>query len=149
MTKRYFKKKGVQAMEAWSPEYDMSGVSVSDADKANNSPKEGDFIATNPNNPDDKWLVAAKFIEENYEEVPADGFMPRLKAEESQLRERYMTLKNFIDSGGLGKVPKEQRPLLAAQVDVMSAYLTILNERIRIAEEREAVFESAKNAIRA
>lgn len=66
---RFFKKKAIQPMVQWHPEYDMKGVSVSDADKTNGSPKMGDFIATNPASPDDKWLVAAKFIADNYEEV--------------------------------------------------------------------------------
>ena len=66
---RYFKKNAVQPMVEWHLGYDMEGVSVSDADKANGSPKEWDFIATNPNSAKDKWLVASKFIAENYEEV--------------------------------------------------------------------------------
>jgi len=68
---RYFRKTAIQPMVEWHPEYDMEGVSVSDADKASGSPMAGDFIATNPNSAKDKWLVAAKFIAENYEEVPA------------------------------------------------------------------------------
>lgn len=60
-------------MEAWDADYDMTGVSVSEADKANDSPKLGDFIATNPKDVSDKWLVSAKFIEENYDEIKVDG----------------------------------------------------------------------------
>lgn len=66
---KYFKKNAVQPMEAWEEGYDMKGVSVSEADAAAGSPKEGDFIASNPKNPDDKWLVAADFLKENYEDV--------------------------------------------------------------------------------
>jgi hypothetical protein len=66
---RYFQKKTIQAMEAWHPDYDMTNVSVSVEDSIADSPKIGDFIATNPNNPNDKWLVAEDFIKENYIEV--------------------------------------------------------------------------------
>jgi hypothetical protein len=44
----------------------MDGVSVSGADKANGSPKEGDMIALNPNDPTDKWLVAERFFNDDY-----------------------------------------------------------------------------------
>ncbi len=54
-------------MTPWTPETDMTGVSVSDADKANGSPKMLDMIATNPQNGQDRWLVAHKFFIENYE----------------------------------------------------------------------------------
>jgi hypothetical protein len=66
---RYFQKKTIQAMEAWHPDYDMTNVSVSVEDSIAGSPKIGDFIATNPTNTNDKWLVAEDFIKENYIEV--------------------------------------------------------------------------------
>jgi hypothetical protein len=66
---RYFQKKTIQAMEAWHPDYDMTNVSVSVEDSIANSPKVGDFIATNSSNPNDKWLVAEDFLKENYIEV--------------------------------------------------------------------------------
>lgn len=68
MIKNY-RKKQVQPMFPWYEGCNMTGVSVSDADKANGSPKLGDMIAINPNNLKDKWLVAEKFFNDNYEEV--------------------------------------------------------------------------------
>lgn len=44
-------------------------VSISEADRENGSPKEGDMIARNPKDHNDMWLVAEKFFKENYEEV--------------------------------------------------------------------------------
>jgi len=64
-----YRKKHEQPMFAWFPDFDMEGVSVSDPDKENGSPKAGDMIAVNPNNPDHQWLVAEKFFKDNYEEV--------------------------------------------------------------------------------
>lgn len=61
-----YRKKQLQEMVPYSPDFDMTLVSVSQADKENGSPKIGDMIATNPVNPNDKWLVAEKFFSDNY-----------------------------------------------------------------------------------
>lgn len=63
-----YRKKQLQPMYLWTPQTDMDGVSVSDADKANGSPKNGDMIAVNPSNLSDRWLVASDFFISNYEE---------------------------------------------------------------------------------
>lgn len=65
----YFRKKGIQPMNPWTEETDMDGVSVSDADKENGSPQEGDWIAVNPKSLDDRWLVAEAYHNEHYEEA--------------------------------------------------------------------------------
>jgi hypothetical protein len=44
----------------------LKGVSISDADKKNGSPKNGDMIARNPKNHNDKWLVAKKYFKDNF-----------------------------------------------------------------------------------
>lgn len=54
-------------MEPWAEGYDMRGVSVSQEDRDNGSPRDGDMIAVNPQNEDDRWLVAAAFFADNYE----------------------------------------------------------------------------------
>jgi len=64
-----YRKKQLQPMEPWTPQTDMDGVSVSDADKADGSPKQGDMIAVNPTNHEDRWLVASDFFAANYEEA--------------------------------------------------------------------------------
>lgn len=64
-----FRKKGTQELVPWTPEIDMTGVSVSESDKNNGSPKNGDMIAINKNDPTDRWLVAEKFFNDNYEPV--------------------------------------------------------------------------------
>lgn len=67
---KLFVKKTVQPMEPWTPETDMTGVNVSVTDQ---DPKEGDHIATNQSNPNDRWLVSKEFIEANYEEVKTEN----------------------------------------------------------------------------
>lgn len=62
-----YRKKGVQPMFPWSPETDMSNVSVGDDDRANGSPQTGDMIAHDPENPKDEWLINEKFFTEKYE----------------------------------------------------------------------------------
>lgn len=46
---------------------DMDGISISQPDKEAGSPKAGDMIARNPVNHRDKWLVAARYFQENFE----------------------------------------------------------------------------------
>ena len=46
---------------------DMAGISVSEPDKQNGSPRVGDMIARNPKNHLDQWLVAKKYFEDNLE----------------------------------------------------------------------------------
>ena len=62
-----YRKKALQELNPWAEGVDMEGVSVSDADKENGSPKQGDMIASNPNDATDRWLVAEKFFQDNYE----------------------------------------------------------------------------------
>ena len=62
-----YRKKALQELNPWVEGVDMEGVSVSDADKENGSPKQGDMIASNPNDATDRWLVAEKFFQDNYE----------------------------------------------------------------------------------
>jgi hypothetical protein len=47
----------------------MAGVSISDADRANGSPKRRDWIARNPADHSDKWLVAEQYFKDNFEPV--------------------------------------------------------------------------------
>lgn len=67
MVKLYRKKQMIE-VERWTPGIDMEGVSVSDADKANGSPKTGDVIARNSDgDPKDRWLIAQATFERTYE----------------------------------------------------------------------------------
>jgi hypothetical protein len=74
---KQYRRKAIAEMRPYVPGEDLSGVpgeppatsgrvSISDADIANGSPKLGDMIARNPANHYDRWLVAAKFAEDNF-----------------------------------------------------------------------------------
>lgn len=45
------------------------GISISEEDKKAGSPKVGDMIARNPKNHLDRWLVAEKYFQDNFEPV--------------------------------------------------------------------------------
>lgn len=65
-TYSFYRKKGESLATEWKEGFDMTGVSVSQADSDNGSPKIGDMIFKNSKNPDDKWLVASAYFNENY-----------------------------------------------------------------------------------
>jgi hypothetical protein len=64
-----YKRKGFTEMRPYIEGEELSGVSISDADKRNGSPKPGDMIARNPKNHSDRWLVAQAYFEEHMEPV--------------------------------------------------------------------------------
>lgn len=70
MMAQLYRKKGTQPMFPWSESTDMARVSISDEDKQNGSPKPGDMIAFNPDNKEDRWLVAEEYFRKNYELAP-------------------------------------------------------------------------------
>jgi len=54
------------SMTPWTPETNMNGVRVSQADMDNGSPRVGDMIAGNPDNMEYRWLVAERYFLDNY-----------------------------------------------------------------------------------
>ena len=65
----YYRKKQLQEIIDWTPDFPMEMVSVSAADKSSGSPMIGDKIAFDSKNPTDMWLIAKKFFNDNYEFV--------------------------------------------------------------------------------
>jgi len=47
----------------------LNGISISEVDLQNGSPKQGDMIARNPQNHNDQWLVSADYFEANFKEL--------------------------------------------------------------------------------
>ena len=62
-----YKRKGLSEMRPYVVGEDVSGISISEADRLAGSPKEGDMIARNSKNHADQWLVAKKYFEDNLE----------------------------------------------------------------------------------
>jgi hypothetical protein len=67
---RPYRRTQIAEMTPWVEGFDMERISVSAPDREAGSPKTGDMIARNPKNHADKWLVAAKYFADNFEEVP-------------------------------------------------------------------------------
>jgi hypothetical protein len=66
---KQYRRTQIAEMAEWYPDFDMTGVSVTEVDRANNSPMPGDMIARNPVNHADKWLVAAAYFADNFEPI--------------------------------------------------------------------------------
>jgi len=62
-----YRKKGLIEAVEWNEWCNMERVSISPADIDAGSPKAGDMIACDPNNPDDRWLISKAYFEANYE----------------------------------------------------------------------------------
>jgi len=123
-----YKRKGLSEMSAWKQGDDMTGISISEPDATAGSPKEGDQIARNPNNHDDKWLVAKKYFEDNLEEARStETYLDRLKIERDDLADKLVKLKTALK---IGAVPPSAVPTLELQASVMAKYLHVLNTRL-------------------
>ena len=66
---KQYKRSQIAEMAKWVVGMDISNVSVSKPDLEAGSPKEGDMIARNPKNHNDKWLVAAQYFADNFEVI--------------------------------------------------------------------------------
>ena len=66
---KQYKRSAIAEMKCYQKGDDLMGVSISDADKQNGSPKVGDMIARNPKNHNDKWLVAEQYFKDNFESI--------------------------------------------------------------------------------
>ena len=77
---KQYKRKAIAEMQEWNPVGAPThqdeliylielGVSVSQADISNGSPRSGDMIARNPKDHSDMWLVAKQYVVDNFELV--------------------------------------------------------------------------------
>ena len=66
---KQYKRSQIAEMASWVPGMDIADVSISKSDLEAGSPKDGDMIARNPKNYNDKWLVAAQYFADNFEEI--------------------------------------------------------------------------------
>lgn len=60
---KLYRKKALQPMRLYEPGENLSGVSVAPGEV----PAEGDYIAMNPDNESNRWLVKKEFADANYE----------------------------------------------------------------------------------
>lgn len=67
---QYRRKQKLAELRPYQPGEDLTGVSISEADALDGSPKVGDMIGRNPENHADQWLVAKAYFEANFEPEP-------------------------------------------------------------------------------
>ena len=66
---KQYQRTQIAEMRPYEEGESMRGVSISEADANDGSPKEVDMIARNPKNHQDQWLVAKQYFEDNFEPV--------------------------------------------------------------------------------
>lgn len=66
---KLYTKRASVPMEPWTPEVDMTNVSVHPTNAEHGHPKAGDFVAHDPANIIDRWLVTAEYHAATYKEV--------------------------------------------------------------------------------
>lgn len=64
-----YRRKQIAELRRYVEGEDLSGISISDVEKAAGSPKRGDMVARNPKNHADQWLVAAQYFADNFEPI--------------------------------------------------------------------------------
>lgn len=62
-----YRRKSISEMRPYVEGEDVTHVSISQPDKNAGSPKLGDYIARNPKNHADQWLVAKAYFDDNLE----------------------------------------------------------------------------------
>jgi hypothetical protein len=67
MSWRQYRRTNVAEMRPFQVGESLHGVSISEEDMLNGSPRPGDMIARNPKNPHDLWLVAEAYFKQNFE----------------------------------------------------------------------------------
>jgi len=66
---KQYRRKSISEMRPYKEGEILVGISITEEDKKNGSPKVGDMIARNPKNHLDQWLVAKQYFEDNLEEI--------------------------------------------------------------------------------
>jgi hypothetical protein len=64
-----YRRKQIAELRPYILGEDLSRVSIAEVDINAGSPRLGDMIARNPKNHEDKWLVAAIYFSDNFEEL--------------------------------------------------------------------------------
>lgn len=64
-----YRRKGLTEARPYRPGEDIAGISISETDRTAGSPRQGDWIARNPDNHADQWLVAAAYWDGKFDLV--------------------------------------------------------------------------------
>lgn len=69
---KLYRRKNMAEIRPYVEGEPLTGVAISTVDTVAGSPKVGDMVARNPKDHGDKWLLAKKYFEDNFEEMPID-----------------------------------------------------------------------------
>lgn len=102
-----YQRTAIAEMTPWKKGMDMEGISISDADLADGSPKKGDMIARNPDNHDDKRLVAKKYFKANFKSLSGSPDFPDSTVDTYDTRTQegnlYAFIRDAITNGSIWK----------------------------------------------
>ena len=73
----WYHRTNLAEMIPWTKDLDMTGISISQVDLDEGSPKVGDMIARNPSNHQDKWLISKAYFEDNFAQLAIASRHPK------------------------------------------------------------------------
>lgn len=126
-----FSRKQIAELADWCEGFDMTGVSVSDADKLNGSPKTGDKIARNPKNHADRWLVAADYFADNFEPVEKLAALEKPVPVEPECVKYLAQYEQADEDGIIVKVSRQAIHETLAHIDSLQSALQRAQEDAR------------------
>ena len=118
--KRY-QRTAIAEMVDWHENFDMAGVSVSEADQQAGSPKTGDKIARNPSNHSDRWLVAADYFANNFITIDDFGDAHRTGQEKRAAPELYEALEKIVEDDFKSGAPDHYQRTASARYAIAKA----------------------------
>ena len=130
-----YRRTQIAEMRPWRFGDDMEGISVSEPDRENGSPREGDMIARNPKNYADQWLVATQYFADNFEPFASKSLAtPSMAGEDTTgaIRHAFDLLSSAVRCG------EDWRPELDGALVKAREAVRSLSSRVEEAErERE------------
>lgn len=145
-TFKQYRRKSISEMRPYVEGEGLIGVSVSEADLKNGSPKVGDMIARNPKNHEDQWLVAKEYFNDNLE--PIEPSPSQVLTAEEVFRKHF---ESGMRDGDYSSFKRNYSTLTGCVVSAIQEYSTLqtqqLQNRVKELEEQLSVMPTRKHQI--
>lgn len=138
-----YRRTQIAEMRPWRFGDDMEGISVSEPDRENGSPREGDMIARNPKNYADQWLVAMQYFADNFEPFASKSLAtPSMAGEDTTgaIRHAFDLLSSAVRCG------EDWRPELDGALVKAREAVRSLSSRVEEAERARREEELREDA---
>jgi len=138
-----YRRTQIAEMRPWRFGDDMEGISVSEPDRENGSPREGDMIARNPKNYADQWLVATQYFADNFEPFASKSLAtPSMAGEDTTgaIRHAFDLLSSAVRCG------EDWRPELDGALVKAREAVRSLSSRVEEAERARREEELREDA---